>query len=153
MHRQKDGKESKMGTRSLTIVFDGDQEVCRIYRQFDGHPNSHGVDLAKVCDVQIVNGVNDRKAKQANGMGCLAARIVAGLKDGVGNIYLEPTGGDANDWCEYIYIVRGKEGSQPTITCSTQPGPWPFNMQTNKHKVFSGTPKAWLKKYAKEKAA
>src|ERR1700678_2046311 len=117
-----------MGTRSMTIVIDGNSEICRIYRQFDGYPEGHGLDLAKLCNVKMVNGIGADK-NVANGMGCLAAQIIAGLKEGAGNIYLEPTGGAVNDWCEYVYIVRGKEGEYPTIECSTQVGPFPFNIQ------------------------
>jgi hypothetical protein len=120
-----------MGTRSMTIVMDENQELCRIYRQMDGYPSGHGLDLAKLCTVKMVNGLSGDKAV-ANGMGCLAAQIIAGLKDGPGGIYLEPTGGKISDWCEYIYIVRGKEGSFPTIECTTQSGPFPFNVQADK---------------------
>jgi hypothetical protein len=139
-----------MGTRSLTIVMDGNDELVRIYRQMDGYPEDHGVDLARLCDLQIVNGLGVDPKKVANGMGCLAAQIIAGLKDGPGGIYLEKCGGEINDWCEYVYIVRGVEGHQPVIDCSTQPGPWPFNIQKDEHFVFAGTGKAWLKKYAKK---
>jgi hypothetical protein len=96
-----------MGTRSVTIIMDddGSKELCRIYRQFDGYPEGHGRDLAKLCDVTITNGIRmGKEAGTANGMGCLAAQIVMGLKrdvgkesasnkSHVGTIYLEPTGG------------------------------------------------------------
>lgn len=127
-----------MGTRSVTIVHDENQEVCRIYRQMDGYPEGHGLDLAKLCDVTIVNGLGGED-KVANGMGCLAAQIVAGLKEGPGGIYLEPTGGDIGDWVEYVYVVHGKVGSKPTITVSTQTGPFPFNVQDKDAHVFTGT--------------
>lgn len=131
-----------MGTRSVTIIVDKNQEVCRIYRQMDGYPSGHGADLAKLCDLKIVNGIGS-DPKIANGMGCLAAQIVAGLKDGPGGIYLEPTGGEVSDWVEYVYTIRGKEGGPPTIDCSTQTGPFPFNVQAEDKHVFSGTPKQW----------
>jgi hypothetical protein len=127
-----------MGTRSLTIVMEDNQEVCRIYRQMDGYPDGHGLELAKLCNVKIVNGIGADK-NVANGMGCLAAQIIAGLKDGPGHIYLEPTGGEIGDWIEYVYIVRGKEGSKPTIECSTQTGTWPFNTQTENACVWPPT--------------
>jgi hypothetical protein len=140
-----------MGTRSMTIVMDDNTEICRIYRQMDGYPEGHGLDLAKICDLTMVNGIGSDK-KVANGMGCLAAQIIAGLKDGPGGIYLEPTGGDINDWCEYVYIVRGKEGSVPTIECSTQVGTFPFNMQREDKVVFEATPANKLVKKLKEAA-
>lgn len=140
-----------MGTRSVTTIFDGDYELVRIYRQHDGYPEGQGIDLAKLCDVKIVNGLGLDNQKVANGMGDLAAQIVAGLKDGPGGIYIEPTGGEISDWAEYIYIVRGDVGSSPTIECTTQTGPWPFNTQTAKGRVFKGDAKAWIKKFSKKK--
>lgn len=126
-----------MGTRSMTIVMDDDKELCRIYRQYDGYPSGHGLDLAELCKVKIVNGFSPDAKAQANGMGCLAAQIVKGLKDGVGGIYLEPTGGEVNDWCEYVYIVTGKVGEFPNIQCTTQSGPFPFNIQDKSKLIFS----------------
>lgn len=106
-----------MGTRSTTVIKDDGKEICRIYRQMDGYPSGHGLELAKLCDVQIINGIGAgaKAGTHANGMGCLAAQIVAGLKDGIGSIYLEPTGGAFSEWVDYIYIVEGKEGTKPTI--------------------------------------
>lgn len=128
-----------MGTRSLTIVMGDNQELCRIYRQMDGYPSGHGVDLAKLCDKTICNGIGGGATKEthANGMGCLAAQIIAGLKDDIGGIYLQPTGGELDDSCEYIYIVRGKVGKKATIECTTQTGPFPFNTQSEDKVVFN----------------
>lgn len=151
-----------MGTRSLTIIMDGNQEVCRIYRQFDGYPEGHGIEIAKLCDVKLTNGISGDGMGTANGMGCLAAQIVMALKNdakseyrpsGVGNIYLEAPGGEISDWVEYVYVVRGSEGNRPTIECTTQTGPWPFNVQKSDGHVFTGSPMQWLAKYAKEDAA
>jgi hypothetical protein len=145
-----------MGTRSMTIVLEGNKELVRFYRQYDGYPEGHGVDLAKLCDVTLVNGIGADKAKIANGMGCLAAQIIAGLKDGPGNIYIEADRDEIGDWVEYVYVVsdaapnaKNKEGTIK-IACSTQTGPWPFNAQAKAGHVFTGTPAQWLKKYAKK---
>jgi hypothetical protein len=35
-----------MGTRSLTFVYDGDEPMINMYRQFDGYPSGHGSELA-----------------------------------------------------------------------------------------------------------
>jgi len=149
-----------MGTRSVTVIMDGNHELVRIYRQMDGYPEGHGVDLAKLCDRMIVNGYQlDMTAEaHANGMGCLAAQIIAGLKTGgdgkrkLGHIYIEPSGPEheIGDWVEYIYIVRGNAGSKPTIECMTKTGPWPFNVQTSDDHVFMGTADKWLAKYGQK---
>lgn len=142
-----------MGTRATTIVMEDNEELVRIYCHSDGYPEGHGLDLAKLCDLKLVNGIGDYKSKIANGMGCLAAQIIAGLKDGPGGIYLQKCGGEIGDWSEYVYIVRGVEGQPPTIECSTRPGTWPFNLQKDAHFVFAGTAKAWLKKFGKKASA
>lgn len=134
-----------MGTRSITIIMDGNQELCRIYRQCDGYPRGHGLELAQLCDRTITNGIrgsdrNPATNRTANGMECLAAQIVAGLKTVIGDVYLQVPNGEISDWVEYVYIVRGTEGKKPTIECSTQTGPFPFNIQTKDGVVFHATP-------------
>jgi len=77
-----------MGTRSLTFVYDGKKPIINMYRQYDGYPSGHGADLVEfLAGGKLVNGIGaDRKV--FNGMGCLAAQMVASMKDGAGNIYL-----------------------------------------------------------------
>lgn len=99
-----------MGTRSLTRVIEkhDDEEVVIInmYRQFDGYPSGHGAELGEfIKDIKLVNGIGANTVAVANGMGCLAAQIVANFKTEAGGIYLEPI----NAWdCgqEYEYEIR-----------------------------------------------
>ena len=97
-----------MGTRSLTFVYDGDGKVLvNMYRQFDGYMSGHGAELARflLSFDAVVNGlpVGDTR-KLANGMGCVAAQMVAHFKTEAGGFYLYPA--DADD-CgqEYEYHV------------------------------------------------
>ena len=80
-----------MGTRSLTFVYDGEKPIVNMYRQFDGYPSGHGLELAEFLTSfdEVVNGlpVGDNR-RLANGMGCLAAQLVAKFKVGCGGIYL-----------------------------------------------------------------
>lgn len=94
-----------MGTRSLTVFKDGEEEICVLYRQFDGHLDSHGMELKELlADMQVVNGISSRDAKLANGMGCLTAQVIAHLKKEVGNFYVHPAGTrDCGE--EYIYTL------------------------------------------------
>lgn len=73
-----------MGTRCLTVVKDGgkdDKDIICLYRQFDGYPDGHGVALHRLFgDFVIVNGLGGQSPNVANGMGCLAAQLVAKLK-------------------------------------------------------------------------
>jgi hypothetical protein len=132
-----------MGTRSTTIILDGNQEICRIYRQFDGYPEGHGVELARICSVTLVNGfqANMTWDSHANGMQDLAAIIVAKLKTGIGNVYLEPIGGPINDWCEYVYYVRAGANNRPRIEINSFTG----------DKIYSGTPERLINKYEPKK--
>ncbi len=101
-----------MGTRSLTFVYDNDrQAVINMYRQFDGYPSGHGLELAEFLNSfdAVVNGtpVGDKR-KLANGMGCLAAQLIANFKTGVGGFYIYPvTAKDCGQEYEYhVYHDR-----------------------------------------------
>ena len=69
-----------MGTRSLTFVYEGEKPIVNMYRQFDGYPSGHGAELAEFLTSfdEVVNGlpVGDNR-RLANGMGCLAAQMIA----------------------------------------------------------------------------
>jgi hypothetical protein len=94
-----------MGTRSLTFVYDGDAPLINMYRQFDGYPSGHGAELAEfLSGFEIVNGYGEVKPKLANGMGCLAAQMIANFKQSVGGFYIYPV--TSNDcWQDYEYHV------------------------------------------------
>jgi hypothetical protein len=82
-----------MGTRSLTFVYDGQEPIINMYRQYDGYPTGHGAELAEfLAPFTLVNGLGiNETRKVANGMGCLAAQLVSNFKDGAGGFYLYPT--------------------------------------------------------------
>jgi len=80
-----------MGTRSLTFVYDEGEAIINLYRQYDGYPSGHGRELAEfLSPLTIVNGIGRETANIANGMGCLAAQLVAHFKTEVGQFYLHP---------------------------------------------------------------
>lgn len=103
-----------MSTRSLTRIidneFDTNELLCVIYRQFDGYPEVHGAELKEFLkDKTIVNGISatlDKNKYLANGAGCLAAQLIAHLKDGVGNIYIEQPSLETTQ--EYVYTITTK---------------------------------------------
>jgi len=72
-----------MGTRCLTVIKEGDKsssDLCVIYRQMDGYPSGHGEDIKRLIgNIVVTNGYGD-DTTVANGMGCLAAQLVTGLK-------------------------------------------------------------------------
>jgi hypothetical protein len=93
-----------MGTRSLTFVYDerGDA-IINLYRQYDGYPSGHGAELAEfLAGKRIVNGLAGDTSMVFNGMGCLAASLVANFKEAAGGFYLYPvTSKDCGQDYEY----------------------------------------------------
>ena len=81
-----------MGTRSLTVFNNemDNEEIVVLYRQYDGYPEGHGIDLLNFLNnMEIVNGIsNKEKRRIANGMGCLSAQVVAYFKEAPGDFYL-----------------------------------------------------------------
>jgi len=145
-----------MGTRSLTRVIprqDGlsfnkghlhpEKAMVNMYRQFDGYPDGHGIDLAEFLkDIKIVNGIplNKESGNQANGSGCLAAQMVKHFKEDIGYIYLHPHDNESG-WEDYIYTVYPKIGEETFISI----------YDVNKERcIFVGTPYKLIDKY-KEK--
>ena len=100
-----------MGTRSLTFVFesykDGDVPILCLYRQYDGYPEGHGAELAQfLSGFTVVNGLGaktDRKI--ANGVGCLAAQMVAHFKTEAGQFYIHAPIEGRDDGQDYEYHV------------------------------------------------
>jgi hypothetical protein len=82
-----------------------------MYRQFDGYPSGHGAELSVFLNSfeAITSGIEiGDKRKLANGMGCLAAQLVAHFKTDAGGFYLYPVNSkDCGQEYEYhIYSDR-----------------------------------------------
>jgi len=83
------------------------KHMVSIYHHFDGYPEYLGVTLASYLDdKKIVNGLGNDRKTVFNGLGCMAASIIAELKEEAGNVYIEdpehPSG-----WLDYEYYVWG----------------------------------------------
>lgn len=101
-----------MGTRCLTIVYDHGKPVVNLYRQFDGYPSGHGAELAEFLAqfAAITNGIDrDQTRRTANGMGCLAAQLVAHFKQTVGGFYIHSVE-DVDCGQDYEYHVYEQAG-------------------------------------------
>jgi hypothetical protein len=140
-----------MGTRSLTHFIERykevskdkrrkpkvkDTEIVVMYRQYDGYPSGHGIQLAEfLTKGKLVNGISFAETQLLfNGMGCLTAQVVANFKEGAGNIYLH-TAGTKDCWEEYDYYVIGDNDTMElTLKCVTSRG----------KVLFEGTPKEFL---------
>ena len=112
-----------MGTRSIVRVIatwndettnklKKETYVC-MYRQMDGYPSGMGSDLAEFLNGgKMVNGISLGESERVfNGIGCLAAQMVAHFKDGVGGIYLYPTN-VKNVWQNYEYEIIQHENKE-----------------------------------------
>ena len=95
-----------MGTRAITIVKDlsGDV-VLELYRTSDGYQSCHGEQLRDfLCEIRLVNGFSsDDFDPIANGMGCLAAQLVAKFKTKAGLFYIQKSNTDHIDYKYEIY--------------------------------------------------
>lgn len=103
-----------MGTRCLTVVYDDNGiEILNLYRHCDGYPDAHGVELSEFLKgIRIVNGIPvslKDGSKIANGMGDLAAQLVAHFKCGVGQFYIEAPG-TRRIGEEFIYKIKNDNG-------------------------------------------
>lgn len=101
-----------MGTRSLTYVYVEDTPIMCMYRQFDGYPSGHGVELAEfLTQIEMGNGISGEPElfSFANGMGCLAAQMIVNFKKSPGGFYIYPVELDQACWQEYEYHVYEKK--------------------------------------------
>ena len=100
--------ERDMGTRALVRIFDEGSEIACIYRHMDGSPAFLGRELKHCTPNRVVNGYSYPEKKvgmcMANGMGCLAALVVKGLKVGIGDVYLYAPGSKDVDE-DYVYEI------------------------------------------------
>tara|TARA_R110002051_G_scaffold1110_2_gene5607 strand:- start:265 stop:693 length:429 start_codon:yes stop_codon:yes gene_type:complete len=84
-----------------------DKVMVSIYNHYDGYPEGLGVTLANYLNGKIiVNGLGKDNYRVFNGLGCLAASLIAELKDGPGNIYIEDPK-RKHTWIDYEYYVWG----------------------------------------------
>jgi len=137
-----------MATRALINFVDREDGVTfsehpgvdkihvQIYNHYDGYPSGLGVTLADYLrDFTIVNGLSSGQGKVANGLGCLAARVVSYLKDEPGNVYLYKPG--ERNWEDYEYFVWCKEGH----------GVWISIFDYDNNCIFVGKPDKLIEKY------
>jgi len=114
------------------------QTIVDIYHHWDGYPEGLGVTLGwYLSGKKVVNGIGSKDNEDLifNGMGCLAASLVAELKDGPGNVYIEPR--ESHAWIDYQYYIWGDVGK----------GVWISIFEEDKC-IFVGKPEMLLEKYS-----
>ena len=84
-----------------------DKFIESIYQHYDGYPEGLGVTLASYLeDKKIVNGLGGNNEDVFNGLGCLAASLIAELKYKPGNVYIEDPN-NPHGWIDYEYYIWG----------------------------------------------
>lgn len=151
-----------MGTRSLTSFIETykddsgkqkKQEIVTMYRQYDGYPTGHGLDLAQFLSKgKMVNGIGLDDTIVFNGMGCLTAQVVAHFKDGAGGIYLQRA--NKNSWENYRYHIIGDFDTKELTIKILEVG----YMKGDKYykgtrTIFEGTPQKMLEFCSQEQEA
>ena len=114
-----------------------ERTIVDIYHHWDGYPEGLGVTLASYLeDMKITNGISSKDDSDYvfAGLGCLAASIVAELKDGPGNVYIENRHSHA--WIDYHYYVWGDYNKDIWIS-----------IFSNDECIFVGKPTQLLEKY------
>lgn len=131
-----------MGTRSTTTITSNGTPILSFYRQYDGYPSGHGHALATILkSTKITNGYGgDQHAPEwANGAGCLAAQLLAKLKDesGIGGIYCQSIDAALQEYNYLIAFRNDKDGKDKLdrIVVSDSTG----------HNIFDGKLAAFLK--------
>jgi len=142
-----------MGTRALTFVYDGDKPIVNLYRQYDGYPSGHGLELAEFLDgFKVVNGIGRETTRIANGMGCLAAQVVAHFKDSVGGFYIHSV--DSTE-CgqDYEYHVYQKDKELRVRITNRGCNLFGLTMSDTNEGIFDGTATEFLEFCSKELVA
>lgn len=145
-----------MGTRSLTTFIEKwtnnkgkvrQTKIVTMYRQFDGYPSGHGIELANfLAGGKVVNGISaNEKGLVFNGIGCLTAQAVAHFKTGPGNIYLH-RGGTTNCWEQYRYeVIVDDDRKSLILKC--------YEVGKRAKLLFEGTPQEFIDKLEEIEAA
>ena len=145
-----------MGTRSTYRIIEQytdektqkvvNQEICLMYRQFDGYPSGHPLETAEwLASGKVVNGYSlNVDTLLFNGAGCLAAQLVAKYKEGVGGTYIQSLNSRGNSWEDYLYDIIVKEDQSIEYVC--------YENGSRKKELFRGSPSDFVLQYSKETA-
>lgn len=93
----------------IQIFNEKNKLLITLYAHHDGGFDAMGNRLKEfLSNFDIVNGIkSDDNVKCANGMGCLAAQVIAHLKTGIGDIYIA-TNEIALEYTYYIHYSDSK---------------------------------------------
>ena len=142
-----------MGTRCLTFVYDGDEPIMNLYRQYDGYPKGHGAELALFLSRgELIRGLTGEDRVQFNGMGCLAAQVVAHFKQSVGGFYIHPVT-DTECGQDYEYHVYEREQQLMIRVVNRGCNMFGLTMDDTNEVIFEGTAAELYERYGQELVA
>ena len=139
-----------MGTRALTFVYDGSTPIVNMYRQYDGYPSGHGLELAQfLTRGQLVQGLSGKEQVVFNGMGCLAAAMIANFKETPGGFYIHSVE-DTECGQDYEYHVYQVEDEIRVRVTDRGCNMFGLTMSDKNESLFDGTAVEFLN-YCTEK--
>ena len=98
-----------MSTNANIHIYDKEERIVSLYKHWDGYPSSLGFDLYKFLhNMKLVNGIVNNPKNVANGMGCLAAQLIANFKTAPGDLYVVSI--NSNSVQEFNYHIYGTGG-------------------------------------------
>lgn len=143
-----------MGTRSTYRIIQQsenektkkteNEEICLIYVQYDGYPEGHPLETANWLNTgKMVNGFGSNETELIfNGVGCMAAQLIAKMKEGTGNVYIYSLNSRGKCCEDYLYDIIVKVDRSIEYVCYENYGENPLEL-------FRGTPQDFVKNYAK----
>lgn len=143
-----------MGTRSTYRIIEQSStgkkvkktkqtELVLVYFQYDGYPSGHPCQTAEwLASGRVVNGFGSSDELQFNGVGCLAAQLIAKYKDGVGNVYIHTLNSRGKSWEDYLYDIIVKDDFSIEFVA--------YENNETPFEIFRGTPSEFVMKYKKE---
>ena len=98
-----------MSTHANIHIYDKEERFVSLYKHTDGYPSGLGLELYNfLVNIKLVNGLNPEMKNVANGMGCLAAQLIANFKTTPGDLYvISPNSDSLQDFNYHIYGLPG----------------------------------------------
>ena len=144
-----------MGTRSTYRIIEQykqndsitSNEIVLIYCQYDGYPEGHPLETAEwLSKGYVVNGLGLKDETLVfNGAGCLAAQLIAKMKDGAGNVYVYGLHSRGKCSEDYLYDIIIKSDSTIEYVA--------YHNDHCETEFFRGTPKEFTESFVSVKEA
>lgn len=123
-----------------------EEPICLIYGQYDGYPDGTPLRVANfLAKGKMVNGYGSGdNGLVFNGTGCMTAQLIAELKEGTGNIYVQSLNSRGNSGEDYMYDIINDFDTKSIVIVGYD---WEGK------EFFRGSPAQYLEKYAVEATA